>query len=72
VIVIVLLWFSRKDCHSAIFGNVSKFITFVAFHFSAQTFKHILTASLFFTSPSSIILLCMTFKVVYVCYLYNS
>jgi hypothetical protein len=66
VTVVVLLWFSRRDCHSAIFGHVSKVVTFVAFHFSAQRFKPVVTSSLCFTRPSWITLLCMTFKVVYV------
>jgi hypothetical protein len=35
VIVVVLLRFSRRDCHSAIFGHVSKVVTLVVFHFSA-------------------------------------
>jgi hypothetical protein len=64
--VVVLLRFSRRDFHSAIFGYVSKFVTFVAFHFSAQKFKHVVTSYLCFTRPSWITLLCMTFKVVYV------
>jgi hypothetical protein len=49
-----------------IFGHVSKVATFVAFHFSAQRFKHVVTSSLCFTRPYWITLLCMTFKVVYV------
>jgi hypothetical protein len=64
--VVVMLWFSRMECHSKIFGHVFKVVTFVAFHFSAQIFKHVETSSLCFTRPSWIILLCMTFKVVYV------
>jgi hypothetical protein len=36
MIVFVLLWFSRKDFNSAIFGHVSKFVTLVSFNFSAQ------------------------------------
>jgi hypothetical protein len=66
MIVVVMLWFSRRYCHSAIFGHVSKVVTFVAFHFSAQRFKNVVTSSLCFTRPSWITLLCMTFKVVYV------
>jgi hypothetical protein len=37
--VVVLLWFSRRGCHSAIFSHVSKVVTFVTFHFNAQRFK---------------------------------
>jgi hypothetical protein len=66
VTIVVLLRFPRRDCHSVIFGHVSKVVTFVAFHFSAQRFKHVVTSSLCFTRPSWITLLCMTFKVVYV------
>jgi hypothetical protein len=66
VIVVILLRFSSRDYHSAIFGHVSKVVTFVTFHFSAQRFKPIATSSLCFTRPSWITLLCMTFKVVYV------
>jgi hypothetical protein len=65
VIVVVLLWFSRRDYHSTIFGHVSKVVTFVSFHFSAQRFKHVVTYSMCFTRSSWITLLCMTFKVVY-------
>jgi hypothetical protein len=66
VTIVVLLWFSRRDCHSTIFFHVSKVVTFVSFHFSAQRFKLVVTSSLCFTRPSWITLLCMTFKVVYV------
>jgi hypothetical protein len=66
VTVVVLLWFSRRDCHSEIFGHVSKVVTFVAFHFSAQRFKPVVTSSMCFTRPSWVTLLCMNFKVVYV------
>jgi hypothetical protein len=64
--VVVLSWFSRRDCHSKIFFHVSKDVTFVAFHFSDQRFKPIVTSSLCFSRPSWITLLCMTFKFVYV------
>jgi hypothetical protein len=66
VTVVVLLWFSRRDCYSAIFGHVSKVVTFVAFHFSAQRFKHVVTSYPCFTRTYWITLLCMTLKVVYV------
>jgi hypothetical protein len=66
VTVVILLWLSRRDCHFAIFGHVSKVVTFVTFHFSAQRFKPVVNSSLCFTRPSWITLLCMTFKVVYV------
>jgi hypothetical protein len=64
--IVVLLWLSRRHCHSAIFGHVSKVVTFVSFHFSAQRFKHVVTYSLCFTRPYWITLLCMNLKVVYV------
>jgi hypothetical protein len=64
--VVVPLWFYRRECHSAIFGHVSKVVTCVAFHFSAQRLKPVVTSSLCFTRPSWITLLCMTFKVAYV------
>ena len=64
--VVVLFWFSRRDCHSAIFGHVSKVVTFVAFPFSSQRFKHVVTSPLCFTRPSWITILCINFKVVYV------
>jgi hypothetical protein len=64
--VVVLLWFSRRDYHSTIFGHVSKVIALVAFHFSAQGFKPVVDYSLCFTRPSWITILCMNFKVVYV------
>jgi hypothetical protein len=64
--IVVLLWFSRRDCHSAIFGHVSKFVTFVEFHFNAQRFKPVVTSSLSFTRPYWITFLCMTFKLFYV------
>jgi hypothetical protein len=66
VIVAILLHFSRREYHSAIFVHVSKVVTFVTFHFSAQRFKPIVTSSLCFTRPFWITLLCMTLKVVYV------
>jgi hypothetical protein len=31
VTVVILLRFVRRDCHSAIFGHVSKIVTFVTF-----------------------------------------
>jgi hypothetical protein len=58
------LRFFRRDCHSAIFGHVSKIVTFVTFHFSAQRFKPIVTSSLCFTRYSLITPLCMALKVV--------
>jgi hypothetical protein len=66
VTIVVLLCFSRRDFHSIIFDHVSKADTFVAFHFSAQRFKLVVTSSLCFTRSSWITLLCMTFKVFYV------
>jgi hypothetical protein len=66
VIVVILLRFSRSVCHSTIFGHVSKVVTFLTFHFSAQRFKPVVTYPLCFTRPSWITLLCMTFKVFYV------
>jgi hypothetical protein len=66
VTIVVLLWFSRRDCHSEIFGHVSKVVTFVAFYFSAQRFKPVVTSSPCFIEPSWITLLGMTLKVVYV------
>jgi hypothetical protein len=66
MIVVILLWFSRRDCHSAIFGHMSKIVTFVTFHFSAQRFKHVVNSSLCFTRHSWITPLCMNFKVVFV------
>jgi hypothetical protein len=63
VTVVILLWFSRRDYHFSIFGHVSKVVTFVTFHFSAQRFKPVVTSSMCFTRPSWITLLCMTFKV---------
>jgi hypothetical protein len=62
----IMLWFSRRDCHSPIFGHVSKIFTFVTFHFSAQRFKHVVISSLCFTRPSWITPLCMNFKDVFV------
>jgi hypothetical protein len=50
--IVILLRFFRKDCHSAIFGHVSKIVTFVTFHFSAQRFKPVVTSSLCFTRSS--------------------
>jgi hypothetical protein len=64
--VVLMLWFSRGGFHFAISGHVSKFFTFVAFHFSSQRFKHVVTSSLYLTRPSWITLLCMNFKVDYV------
>jgi hypothetical protein len=64
VTVVILLRFTRRDCHSTIFGHVSKIVTFVTFHFSAQRFKPFVTSSMCFTRPSWITPLCMTFKVV--------
>jgi hypothetical protein len=66
VTVVILLRFYRRDCHSAIFDHVSKIVTFVTFHFSAQRFKLVVTSSLCFTRPSWITPLCMTLKVVFV------
>jgi hypothetical protein len=66
VTVVIMSWLSRRECHSAIFGHVSKVVTFVTFHFSAQSFKHVVASSLCFTRPSWITLLCMTFKFFYV------
>jgi hypothetical protein len=64
VIVVILLRLSRRDCHSTIFGHVSKIVTFVTFRFSSQRFKPIVSYSLCFTNPSWITPLCMNFKVV--------
>jgi hypothetical protein len=50
--IVILLRFFRRDCHSAIFGLVSKIVTFVTFHFSAQGFKHVVTYSLCFNRSS--------------------
>jgi hypothetical protein len=66
VTIIFLLWFSRRDCYSTIFSHVSKVVTFLSFHFSAQRFKHVVTSSLCFPRPSWTTLLYMNFKVVYV------
>jgi hypothetical protein len=52
VTVVILLRFFRRDCHSAIFGHVSKVVTFVTFHFSAQGFKPVVNSSLCFTRSS--------------------
>jgi hypothetical protein len=52
VTVVILLRFFRRDCHSAIFGHVSKIFTFVTFHFSAQRFKPVVTYFLCFTRSS--------------------
>jgi hypothetical protein len=43
---IILLRFFRRDFYSVILGHVSKFFTFVTFHFSAQRLKHVVTSSL--------------------------
>jgi hypothetical protein len=64
--VFIQLQFSRRDYHSSIFGHVSKFFTFVTFHFSSQRFKLVVTSSLSFTRPSWITPLCTNFKVVFV------
>jgi hypothetical protein len=64
VTIVIMLWFSRRDCHSAIFGHVSKKFTFVTFHFNSQRFKYVVTSSMCFTKPSWITPLCMTFKLV--------
>jgi hypothetical protein len=66
VTIIVMFWFSRRDCHSTIFDNVSKVISLVELHFNDQLFKPILASSLCFTRTYWITILCMTFKVVYV------
>jgi hypothetical protein len=52
MIFVIMLRFFRRDCHSVIFGHVSKIVTFVTFHFSAQRFKPVVTPSLFFTRSS--------------------
>jgi hypothetical protein len=49
---VTLLRFFRRDCHSTIFGHVSKIVTFVTFHFNAQRFKPVVTSSLCFTRSS--------------------
>jgi hypothetical protein len=49
---VTLLRFFRRDYHSAIFGHVSKIVTFVTFHFSAQGFKPVVTSSLCFIKSS--------------------
>jgi hypothetical protein len=49
---VTLLRLFRRDCHSAIFGHVSKIDTFVTFHFSAERFKPVVTSSLYFTRSS--------------------
>ena len=66
MIVVILLRFFKKDCLFAIFGHVSKIVTFVAFHFSAQGFKPVVTSSLCFTRSYLITPLCMNLKVVIV------
>jgi hypothetical protein len=43
---VIMLRLFRRDYHSAILGHVSKIVTFVTFHFSAQRFKPIVTSSL--------------------------
>jgi hypothetical protein len=65
-VIVILLWFFRRDWHSAIFGHMSKIVTFVTLHFSDQRFKPVVTYSLCFTRPSWITPLCMTLKVVIV------
>jgi hypothetical protein len=62
VTIFIMFRFSRRDCHSSIFGHVSKNFTFVTLRFSSQRFKHVVTSSLCFTRPSWITPLCMTFK----------
>jgi hypothetical protein len=52
VTIVILLRFFRMDCHSTIFGCVSKIVTFVTFHFIAQRFKPGVTSSLCFTRYS--------------------
>jgi hypothetical protein len=47
----ILLRFFRRKFHSTIFGHMSKIVTFLTFHFSAQIFKHVVT-SLCFTRSS--------------------
>jgi hypothetical protein len=42
---VTLLRLFRRDCHSTIFVHVSKIVTFVTFHFSAQRFKPVVTSS---------------------------
>jgi hypothetical protein len=49
---VTLLRFFKRECHSAIFGHVSKIVTFVKFHFSAQRFKPVVTSSPCFTRSS--------------------
>jgi hypothetical protein len=49
---VTLLSFFRRDYHSTIFGHVSKIVTFVTFHFSAQRFKLVVTSSLSFSRYS--------------------
>jgi hypothetical protein len=49
---VTLLRLLRRDFHSAIFGHVSKIVTFVTFHFNDQEFKPIVTSSLCFTRSS--------------------
>jgi hypothetical protein len=66
VTVVILLRFFRRACHSAIFGHVSKIVTFVTFHFGAQRFKPVVTSFLCFTRSSSVSPLCMILKVVIV------
>jgi hypothetical protein len=66
VTIVISLQFSRRDCHSTIFGHASNVVKFLTYHLSAQRFKPVITSSLCFTRPSWITLLCMTFKVVYV------
>jgi hypothetical protein len=51
-VIVILLQFFRREFHYAIFGHVSKIVTFVTFHFSAQRFKPVVTSSLCFTRSS--------------------
>jgi hypothetical protein len=64
--VVSLLWFSRRDYHSTISGHVSKVFSLVSFHFSAQSFKHVVASFLCFNKRYWITILCITLKFVYV------
>ena len=64
VTVVILLWFTWRNYHSTIFGHVSKVVALVAFHLSTQGFKHVVDFVFCFTSPSWIIISCITFTVV--------
>jgi hypothetical protein len=50
--VVILLRFSWRNCHSIIFGHVSKVVALVSFHISTQGFKPIVDFVLCFTGPS--------------------